>query len=93
MDTGHTTVGITVNEPDSDRFHDLLNLFDAMVPPNRSYTHPANSDSHLKAARMGGSAAVPISDGKLELGTWQAVLLCEFDGPRTRTVRVRIVGT
>ena len=90
--TRHTTVGITVNEPDSDLFHDLLKLLADAAPRDGRYRHPDNSDSHLKAMLLGGSVALPVVDGHLDLGTWQAVLLCEFDGPRSRTVRVDVVG-
>ncbi len=92
ISTCHTTVGITVNEPDSDLFQDLLMRLENVVPRDGRYQHPDNSDSHLKAMLLGGSVAVPVVNGNLNLGTWQAVLLCEFDGPRPRTVRVDVVG-
>lgn len=88
----HTTVGIIVNEPDSDLFGDLLNLVENAAPRDGWYRHPDNSDSHLKALLLGGSVVLPVVDGDLDLGIWQAVLLCEFDGPRSRTVRVDLVG-
>ena len=90
--TRHTTAGVTINEPDSDLFRDLLKLLENAAPRDGRYRHPDNSDSHLKAMLLGGSVAVPVAGGNLDLGTWQAVLLCEFDGPRARTVRVDVVG-
>ena len=90
--TRHTTVGITINEPDSTLFHDLLGQLEKIAPRRGGYLHPDNSDSHIKAMLTGGSAAAPVVGGRLDLGTWQAVLLCEFDGPRGRTVRVDVTG-
>ena len=90
--TRHTTVGVTINEPDSPLIHDLLRQLEKIAPRRDGYLHPDNSDSHMKAMLMGGSVAVPVVGGRLDLGTWQAVLLCEFDGPRRRTVRVDVTG-
>ena len=90
--TRHTTVGVTINEPDSTLFRDLLRRLENMVPRRDGYLHPDNSDSHIKAMLIGGSVAAPVTGGGLDLGTWQAVLLCEFDGPRRRTVRVDVTG-
>ena len=90
--TAHPTVGVTINEPDSSLFHDLLARLEAMAPRHGGYLHPDNSDSHIRAMLLGGSVAAPVTGGSLDLGTWQAVLLCEFDGPRIRTVRVDVTG-
>ena len=90
--TRHTTVGVTINEPDSTLFHDLLKRLESMAPRRAGYLHPDNSDSHIKAMLLGGSITAPVIGGRLDLGTWQAVLLCEFDGPRRRTVRVDVTG-
>ena len=92
VSTDHTTVGLTVNEPESDLFRDAISALERLVPAAARYAHPENSDSHIKATPIGGSVALPVAGGKAQLGTWQAVLLCEFDGPRTRTVRVTVVG-
>ena len=91
--TRHTTVGVTINEPDATLFHDLLRQLEKVAPRRDGYLHPDNSDSHMKAMLMGGSVAAPVVGGRLDLGTWQAVLLCEFDGPRRRTVRVDVTGS
>ncbi|WP_457628789.1 secondary thiamine-phosphate synthase enzyme YjbQ [Oceanithermus sp.] len=91
----HTTAGIVVQEgADPDVVHDLL-LRLAELAPRR---HPGdrhvegNSDAHLKTALVGNAQVVPVSGGRLALGTWQQVFLAEFDGPRTRQVWVTVVG-
>jgi secondary thiamine-phosphate synthase enzyme len=88
----HTTAGITVNEGDDpDVARDIENTLDRLVPQGARYQHyEGNADSHVKSTLVGVSAAVPIENGKLGLGRWQAIFFCEFDGPRERTVRVRI---
>ena len=92
VSTDHTTVGLTVNEPESDLVRDILAALERLVPAVARHAHPENSDSHIKASLIGGSVALPVAGGKAQLGAWQAVLLCEFDGPRTKTVRVTVVG-
>lgn len=89
----HTTAGITINEnADADVADDMLAGLIKMVP-RMDYRHAeGNSPAHLKASIVGSSVTVPIKDGALYLGTWQGIFLCEFDGPRRRTVVVTIVG-
>jgi secondary thiamine-phosphate synthase enzyme len=90
----HTTAGVTINEnADPDVIRDILMLLDEKVPWNhRSYRHgEGNSAAHIKASMMGSSVDVIINNGSLELGTWQSVFFCEFDGPRTRKVWVKII--
>jgi secondary thiamine-phosphate synthase enzyme len=92
----HTTAGVTVNEnADPDVIHDVLAALDAAVPWRQGfYRHgEGNSAAHAKSSMVGCSATVPISGGKMALGTWQGVFLCEFDGPRTRRVIVTVVGS
>jgi len=89
----HTTAGVTINEnADPDVVHDFLKQFDEMVPWDQPfYRHgEGNSASHVKASMMGSSAAVLVEGGRLMLGRWQGVWLCEFDGPRRREVWVRV---
>lgn len=89
----HTTAGITINENyDPDVVHDLLLALDKIVPwEDSQYRHAeGNSAAHLKTAMLGNSATVFLEQGKLVLGQWQGIFLCEFDGPRTRTVWVKI---
>jgi secondary thiamine-phosphate synthase enzyme len=88
----HTTAGVTVNEGDDpDVARDIEATLDRLAPKDAGYNHyEGNADSHVKSTLVGVSASVPIEDGKLALGRWQAVFFCEFDGPRERTLRVRI---
>lgn len=89
----HTTAGVTINEnADPDVVHDFLKQLDAMVPWEQPfYRHgEGNSAAHVKASFMGSSATILIEEGKLLLGTWQGIRFCEFDGPRTREVWVRV---
>ena len=89
----HTTAGLTVNEnADPDVRHDLLAKLERLVPERESfYRHgEGNSAAHLKGSLVGFSVAVPVVDGRLALGTWQGIYLCEFDGPRTRRVTVKV---
>lgn len=87
----HTTAGLTINEgADPDVKRDLLVHLARLVPEHGDYRHAeGNSDAHLKASLMGSSVTIPITDGGLQLGTWQAVYFCEFDGPRSRKVLVQ----
>jgi secondary thiamine-phosphate synthase enzyme len=88
----HTTAAITVNEAaDPSVAGDIVAGLGRMVPRDAGWRHAeGNSDAHLKASLLGASASVPISGGRLALGTWQGIFFCEFDGPRTRRVEVRI---
>ena len=89
----HTTAGVTINEAaDPAVVHDMLNYFEELVPPDTSFLHAeGNSDAHIKSAMVGHSAVVPIEGGELVLGTWQGIYLAEFDGPRPRTLLVKIL--
>ena len=90
----HTTAGLTINEnADPDVARDLLAGLARLAPPEGDYRHAeGNSDAHIKAALVGSSIAVPVVDGRLALGTWQGIYLCEFDGPRRRRVLVGVAG-
>jgi secondary thiamine-phosphate synthase enzyme len=89
----HTTAGLTVNEhADPDVVTDIIAQLDAMVPQHSRYHHrEGNSPAHIKASLMGDSETLIIEDGRLVLGTWQGIFFCEFDGPRHRTVVIRVV--
>lgn len=89
----HTTAGITINEnADPDVPRDILMQCDRMIPQSADFRHAeGNSPAHIKAGLMGSSVTVIVSDGRLNLGTWQSVFFCEFDGPRTRQVWVRAI--
>lgn len=86
----HTTAGVTINEnADPDVLADLGLVFDRAVPWNGGYRHgEGNAAAHAKASMVGSSAQVIVSGGRLQLGTWQSLFFCEFDGPRTREVWV-----
>jgi len=88
----HTTCGLTINEgADPDVKSDLLEHLGKLVPRAPHFKHlEGNSDAHIKASLMGTCLHIPITGGKLKLGTWQTVYLCEFDGPRTRRVTATI---
>lgn len=90
----HTTAGIAIQEGyDTDVERDALASLEKLVPRDGDYRHAeGNSDSHIKALMTGAGQCLPIEYGKLQLGRWQAVFFCEFDGPRERTVWVQIIG-
>lgn len=92
--TPHTTTGLTINEgADPDVCRDILAHLRAMVPRNAGFRHAeGNSDAHIKAVLLGSSAQIIVEGGRLVLGTWQRVFLCEFDGPRRRTLHVKILA-
>lgn len=88
----HTTAAITVNEnADPSVKVDILEQLHRLIPPDLRYHHTeGNADAHIKAVLVGNSLSVPIVNGRLLLGTWQGIFLCEFDGPRNRCVWVQI---
>ena len=90
----HTTAGVLINEgADPAVARDIEAALERLVPRSAAYTHAeGNADSHIKAALLGPSATVWIEGGHLALGHWQAVFFAEFDGPRTRQLRVKIVS-
>jgi secondary thiamine-phosphate synthase enzyme len=90
----HTTAGVTVNEgADPDVPRDMLMEMDKMVPWEDGYRHAeGNSAAHIKSSMVGCDQVLPVRDGQLDLGTWQTVWFCEFDGPRDRRVRVTRLG-
>ena len=82
----HTTAGVTVNEQaDPDVAADMEKALSKLVPWSAGYAHAeGNSAAHIQTALVGVSTLVPVRRGRLALGTWQGLFLCEFDGPRTR---------
>ncbi|WP_136715622.1 secondary thiamine-phosphate synthase enzyme YjbQ [Halorientalis salina] len=86
----HTTAGLQINEPEPRLLGDIEHAVKSLVPAD-GWDHDqldGNADAHLRSMLLGRSVTVPVIDGELDLGTWQAVLLVECDGPRTRTVTV-----
>ena len=90
----HTTAALTVNEAaDPDVARDVSGWLARNVPDDPAFRHAeGNSDAHVKTSLMGPGVTLIVEGGRLLLGRWQGVFLCEFDGPRTRTVCVRVVG-
>ena len=92
--TPHTTAGITINEnADPDVVRDMLNGFERAFPTNHpDYHHfEGNSHAHMKSTIFNASQTFIVSEGKIILGTWQGIYLCEFDGPRNRTYYVKVL--
>lgn len=90
----HTTAGITINEAaDPSVVDDINEKLCSLVPHRGNYKHSeGNADAHIKASLMGSSVNVIIAGGSPVLGTWQGIFFCEFDGPRTRKVHMKIVS-
>jgi len=88
----HTTAGVTINEhADPAVAEDLLTALDRLMPEGVSWRHlEGNAPAHVKTSLVGSSALVGIEEGRLALGAWQGIFFCEFDGPRTRHVWLRI---
>jgi secondary thiamine-phosphate synthase enzyme len=88
----HTTAGLTINEnADPSVVSDILETLDKLIPWRAGYKHSeGNAAAHIKASLMGESVTVLLRNGRLSLGTWQAVFFCEFDGPRSRQVVVSV---
>ena len=89
----HTTCGVTINESaDPDVARDINMHLAKLVPQDGGFKHyEGNSDSHIKTSMIGSSENIFIENGKLVLGMWQGIFLCDFDGPRTRKVYIKIV--
>jgi secondary thiamine-phosphate synthase enzyme len=90
----HTTAGLTINEnADPDVPRDMLHALRTLIPQHgMGFKHgEENSDAHIKATLIGSSVTVPFADGKLLLGRWQGIFLCEFDGGRTRDVLMTVL--
>lgn len=92
--TQHTTCGLTINEnADPDVKHDILLFLQNTIPQfYKGFRHfEDNSDAHIKSSLVGSSVTIPFENGKLLLGRWQGIYLCEFDGARERKVLVKII--
>ncbi len=89
----HTTAAVTINEnADPSVRKDIVDEINKIVPWNDHYAHlEGNSAAHIKASVFGAASSIPISQGRLALGTWQGIYFCEFDGPRNREVLVQTV--
>ena len=89
----HTTAAVTINEnADPSVQHDLLAELNRLIPFTGPYQHTeGNSAAHVKSTIVGPSLTLFIENGRLALGTWQGLFFCEFDGPRSRKVWVKII--
>ncbi len=97
----HTTAGLMMNEVQGALLSDVTNMFEQIIPSAVYYKHNdpllsdcdrRNADAHLRAVVVGHSVSIPIIDGKLKIGTWQNVLLTEFDGPNNRKIHIQVMG-
>ncbi|MEW6458976.1 MAG: secondary thiamine-phosphate synthase enzyme YjbQ [Bacillota bacterium] len=90
----HTTAAVCVNEAaDPSVARDILDYLRQAVPQRGDYRHlEGNSDAHIKSTLVGAAETIPVQAGKLVLGTWQGIFFCEFDGPRTRRLHVKVTA-
>lgn len=90
----HTTAAVTVNEnADPSVQSDMIGHLNKLIPQDAGFRHAeGNSDAHLKASLIGNGETLPITNGRLALGTWQGVYFCEFDGPRQRSFQVQVLS-
>ncbi len=97
----HTTAGLMLNETQGALLSDVTSMFEQMVPSRVYYKHNdpmlsdcerKNADAHLRAVVVGNNLSIPVCDGRMVLGTWQNVLLTEFDGPNRRRVHLQLMG-
>ena len=91
----HTTTGLTVNESDGALINDILDLLQRIVPKGAGYQHDrgdGNAHAHLQATLLGNSVIIPVEMRRLALGTWQRILFFELDGPRRRSIFVRVLA-
>lgn len=89
----HTTAAVTINEgADSSVVSDMLKELNLVIPFDNNYSHSeGNSAAHIKTTLVGPSVTVIIENGTLQLGTWQSIFFCEFDGPRNRKIWIKII--
>ena len=89
----HTTAAVTINESaDPSVKSDMLMILNKIIPWEANYRHlEGNSAAHIKSALVGSSELIAVENRELVLGTWQGVFFCEFDGPRSRKLQVRII--
>jgi len=91
----HTTTGLTINEADDALIDDILNLLQRIAPKGAGYKHDrgdGNAHAHLRATLLGNSVLIPVERRRLTLGTWQRILFFELDGPRRRSIFVRVIS-
>jgi secondary thiamine-phosphate synthase enzyme len=92
--TRHTTCSIIINENEHGLRTDILGMLDKLIPQDQNYTHDQidnNAHAHLRAILLGMSEIIPVEEGYLVLGTWQSIFFVELDGPRNRTINIKIL--
>ena len=91
----HTTAAVTINESaDPSVKADILMILNQIIPWQAGYGHmEGNSPAHIKSSLIGASEWVAVENGRLVLGTWQGIFFCEFDGPRNRTLQIKLLST
>ena len=95
VQTSHTTTAVVINEREGRLMQDLLDWAARMAPDGAGYRHDGtdgNAHAHLRGIMMGASVSVPVTEGRLALGTWQSVLFVELDGPRSRRLHIQVLG-
>ena len=95
VQTPHTTTAVVVNEREGRLVQDLLEWSARMAPEGAGYRHDGtdgNAHAHLRGVLMGTSVSVPVTEGRLALGTWQSILFVELDGPRSRRLHVQVLA-
>ena len=90
----HTTAAVTINEnADPDVKRDIIKELNSLIPRHDNYLHlEGNADAHIKTSLIGSNETIIIKNNRLKLGSWQGIFLCDFDGPRTRTVILKIIA-
>jgi len=90
----HTTAGVVINEhADPSVAEDIASALSEHFPHRRPWRHlEGNADAHVKSAVVGSSVMIPITGGRLALGTWQGIFFCEFDGPRNRELYIQVIS-
>ena len=89
----HTTAAVTINENyDPSVKSDILGKLSDVIPAGAGYSHAeGNADSHIKASLIGNSEFIPVTGGNIDLGRWQGIFFCEFDGPRSRRMLIQVI--
>ena len=91
----HTTTGLTINEADDALINDILSLLQSIAPKGAGYQHDrgdGNAHAHLQATLLGNSLIIPVERGRLVMGVWQRILFFELDGPRRRSIFVKVLA-
>jgi secondary thiamine-phosphate synthase enzyme len=91
----HTTAAVIVNENESGLVKDLEEMVKDVIPWSKRYAHnqiDGNAAAHLVGSVLGNSATLPVTEGSLDLGTWQSIFLLELDGARNRQVKIKVIG-